>query len=190
MKKLMCDFDDVICDNKIIDMANEFLGTNFRFEDVGEGYDFSTVVSDEQKLKDLCEYIVTHNFYDGATLKKDCFEVLKELQEKHGYEIYICSACVVVWNEDLSGVVFKNKYDYIRKELPFVNPKNIIFTNAKGVVRGDVMIDDRATNLNGDFKVKLLFDCWYNAKLSEDELKSKNIQRVKNWQEIKKILTK
>ncbi len=190
MKKLMCDFDNVICDNKIIEMANKFLGTNYRFEDVGEGYDFSTVILDEKKLKDLCSYIAKHNFYTGATLKKDCFRVLKELQEKYGYEIYICSSCIFDGYEDISGIIFKNKYDYIVKKLPFINPKNFIFTSAKSVVSGDVMIDDRVKNLNGDFKVKLLFDCWYNAKYSQDKLKAQNIQRVSNWQEIKNILTK
>lgn len=188
MKKLICDFDDVICNNKIVDIANKFLGTKYNFEDVGEGYNFSTLVSDEKKLRDLYEYVVKNNFYIGATLKQDCFEVLKELQEKHGYEIYICSACIVIGHEDISGIVFKNKYDFIRKSLPFVNPKNIIFTNAKGVISGDVIIDDRLTNLNGNFKVKLLFDSWYNRKFTPDELKAQKVKSVNNWQEIKQLL--
>lgn len=190
MKKLICDFDDVICNNKIVDIANEMLGTNYKFEDVGEGYDFSKLVPDEKLLKKLCKKVLTSNFYKGATLKPDCKTILKELQEKHGYEIYICSACIVIGYEDISGIVFKNKYDFIRKQLPFINPKNIIFTNAKGVVGGDVMIDDRLSNLNGNFKTKLLFDCWYNRKFSKAELQAQNVQRVKTWKEIKKILIK
>lgn len=188
MNKLFCDFDDVICNNSIIKMANDFLGTNYKFEDVGEGYDFSALVPDKKKLKEAFKYVVTNNFYTGATLKQDCYEVLKDLQEKHGYEIYICSACIVQGFEDYCGTVFKNKYDYIRKELPFINPKNIIFTNAKGVVSGDVMIDDKLSNLDGNFKVKLLFDCWYNRKYTPDELKAQNVKKVTNWQEIKQIL--
>lgn len=188
MKKLFCDFDDVICNNSIIKMANNFLGTNFTFDDVGEGYDFSALVADKQKLKAAYEYVMTHNFYDGATLKPDCYDVLKDLQANHGYEIYICSACVVRGFEDLSGTIFKNKYEFIRKVLPFINPHNIIFTNAKGAVHGDVMIDDKLSNLDGNFKVKLLFDCWYNRKYSQDELKAQNVKKVSNWQEIKQIL--
>lgn len=72
--------------------------------------------------------------------------------------------------------------------MPFVNPKNIIFTNAKGVISGDAIIDDRLTNLNGNFKVKLLFDSWYNRKFTPDELNAQKVQSVNNWQEIKQIL--
>lgn len=32
MKKLFCDFDDVICENRIVDLGNEFLHTNYKFE--------------------------------------------------------------------------------------------------------------------------------------------------------------
>lgn len=188
MKKLICDFDDVICNNSIITLANKFLKTNYKFEDVGEGYDFSALVSDRRKLKKLYEYIVKKNFYIGATLKPNCFDVLKELQEKHGYEIYICSACIVIGLEDISNKVFYDKYNYIRSALPFVNPKNIIFTNAKGVVCGDVIIDDRLVNLNGNFKTKLLFDCCYNRKYTADELKAQGVKRVSNWQQIKELL--
>lgn len=188
MKKLICDFDDVICNNRIVELANEFLGTQYKFEDVGEGYDFSKLVTDKQQLFKLYEYLVKNNFYNGATLKPDCYDVLKELQDDFGYEIYICSACIVVGFEHLSGIVFKDKFDYIHKVLPFVNPKNIIFTNAKGVVQGDVIIDDRLVNLNSNFNVKLLFDCWYNKKYSKEELDAQNVQRVKNWKDIKQIL--
>ncbi len=184
----MCDFDDVICNNKIVALANKFLGTNYTFEDVGEGYDFSNLVTDKDKAREVCEYVLENNFYIGATLKPNCYNVLKELQEKYGYEIYICSACIVTGYEDMSGVVFKNKFDYICKALPFVNPKNIIFTNAKGVVGGDVMIDDRLTNLNGDFETKILFDCWYNRKFGADELKARGVHRAHDWLEIKDIL--
>lgn len=188
MKKLFCDFDDVICENRIMDLANEFLGTDYKFEDVKEGYDFSNLVSDKQQLKNMYRHVIESNFYIGAKIKKDCVETLKKLQGE--YEIYILSACLVVGFEDISGIVFKNKFDFICKTLPFINPKNIIFTSAKGVVAGDAVIDDRLVNLNGNFKTKLLFDCVYNKNISDDELKQKGIVRVHNWKEIEKVLTK
>lgn len=188
MKKLICDLDDVICNNNIINLANKFLNTNYTFEDVAEGYDFSKLVPDKQKLKQLYEYVITNNIYKNATLKNGCYEVLQELQEKHCYEIYICSAFVVKGFDYLSGCLTKDKYDFIRSALPFINPNNIIFTNAKGIVMGDVIIDDRMKNLDGNYKTKLLFDCWYNRKHSEQELTTQNIQRVCSWQDIKYIL--
>lgn len=188
MKKLFCDFDDVICDNKIVDLVNEFLHSNYKFEDLKEGYDCGSLVKDEKTLRELYKYITEKDFYVGATIKEDCVKTLKKLSSE--YEIYIISACLVVGFEDLSGIVFKNKFNFILKTLPFINPKNIIFTNSKGVAIGDVIIDDRMVNLNGNFKTKLLFDCDYNQKISDDELKQQNITRVKNWNDIEKVLLK
>lgn len=190
MKKLFCDFDDVICDNKIIDLMNEFLGTNYTFDDIGEGYDASNVVADDNRLRKMYEYVIEKNFYNGATLKKDAYEVLKNLQDNYGYEIYICSACVVVGYEYLSSKVYFDKFNFIYETMPFIKPKNLVFTNAKGVVSGDVMIDDRLVNLNGDFKTKLLFDCHYNRKYTDAELKDMGVTRVRTWKEIESILTK
>ncbi len=190
MKKLFCDFDDVICSNRIIELGNEFLGTNYKFEDIGEGYDYSKFVPDEKTQKELCKYIVEHNMYNGATLKKDCYKVLKYLQDKCNYEIYILSSCTVRGQEDICGLIFKDKYEYILKNLPFIKPKNIVFTSAKDVVSGDVMIDDRLSNLGGNFKTKILFDCCYNKKYSDEELNKLNVKRAQNWLDIKKSLKK
>lgn len=190
MKTLFCDFDDVICCNKIIELGNEFLGTNLTFEDVGEGYDYSKYVPESEKQTELCKYIIEHNMYNGSTLKKDCYKVLKYLQEKCGYEIFILSSCLVDGKEELCGQIFKDKYDYILKNLPFIKPRNIIFTASKHIASGDVMIDDRLSNLGGNFKTKLLFEACYNKKYSNEELKKQNVNRVKNWAEIKKLLEK
>lgn len=186
MKKLFCDFDDVICENRFVDLVNEFLHTNYKLEDLKEGHDCSDLVKDKETLRELYKFVTESNFYNGAKIKEHCIETLKKLSTE--YEIYIISACIVTGFEDLSGVVFKNKFNFIHENLPFINPKNIILTNAKDVVMGDAIIDDRMINLNGDFKTKLLFDCVYNQKISDEELKQKNIIRVKSWKDIEKVL--
>lgn len=188
MKTLFCDFDDVICENTFVDLINNFLNSNYKFEDLKEGYDCSEFVKDKKTLTELYKFVIENNFYNGAKLKPDCERVLKKLQSE--YEIYILSACLVEGYEDFSNVIYKNKYDFIRKELPFINPKNLIFTNAKNVVFGDVMIDDRMMNLNGKFKTKLLFDCVYNKKYSDKQLESLDIKRVRNWKDIEQVLLK
>lgn len=186
MKKLVCDLDDVICDNKIIELFNQYMGTNYTFDEIPEGYDFAPILNNPQKEREVSEFLINQNFYKDATLKPDCFRVLKKLQEEFGYDIHVCSACLMKGCEDISGIIFKQKYDFITKQLPFIKPHNIILTNSKDRVFGDVMIDDRISNLNGQFTTKLLFDCWYNRDV---EIKDSNIIRVKSWLDIENILT-
>lgn len=188
MKKLICDFDDVICDNKILDLLNEYMKTNFTEQDMTEAYTMDDLFDDQEKIKDAYRYVVDKNIYTGANLKEDAYDVLERMQEKYDYEIFICSACLINGYENLFGKVFMDKYNFITKVLPFVKPQNIILTNAKHVVTGDVVIDDRLINLQGQFKTKLLFDRFTNRQITDEELSNKNVIRVRNWKEIEKIL--
>lgn len=188
MKTLVCDFDDVICNNDIINIVNDYLKTNYTFEDIGEGYDMSTIIDDEQKRREIFQHVVKSNFYENATLKPDAYRVLENLQQNHDYQVVICSACLVDGYEELCRDVYFNKYNFIYQNLPFIKPCNIVFTNSKGVMKGDCMIDDRMSNLEGKFKTKLLFDCWYNRKFSDEELNAKGVKRVHDWKEIEQIL--
>ncbi len=191
MKKLFCDLDDVICENELVKYINKFLHTNYTFEEIPEGYIFDDSMIPSKKKRDkLADYIIKKDFYKHAVLKEGAYETLKRLQEERGYEIHICSACLMINREVQSGKIFHTKFDYITRALPFVNPRNIIFTNRKDACKGDVMIDDRLSNLGGEFETKLLFDCWYNRKYKAKELKEMGVTRVKSWSDIEKILTK
>lgn len=190
MKKIVCDFDDVICYNTMVDIVNKFLHTNYKMEDFIEGYDASSFVKDSKKLRALQKYILKKNIYKHATLIDGAAEVLKKLQEEHRYEIYICSACMLIGHEDISGPIFEQKYNYILKHLPFIKPQNVIFTSAKDMIHGDVMIDDRLVNLNGKFTTKILFETCYTKKLKKSELEKQGIVKVSNWKQIEKLLIK
>lgn len=190
MKTIVCDFDDVICYNKMVDIVNKFLHSDYKMEDFIEGYDPSSFVHDPKKMRALQKYILKKNIYKNATLIDGAYDTLKKLQEEYGYEIYICSACMLIGHEDISGPIFKQKYDYILKYLPFIKPQNIIFTSAKDMVYGDVMIDDRLINLNGKFKTKILFETCYTKKLKKTELEKQGINKVSNWKQIEKLLIK
>ena len=75
------------------------------------------------------------------------------------------------------------------RELDFLDPEKIIFTNSKNIFKADVQIDDRLPNLQGDVKIKLLFDAYHNRKISDEELIKNKVIRVKSWDEIEEILT-
>ena len=55
-------------------------------------------------------------------------------------------------------------------------------------VKGDVIIDDYFSNLKGDIPKKFLFDSYHNKEKTEEELKERGVQRVKDWQEVCDIL--
>ncbi len=100
-----------------------------------------------------------------------------------------CSAVTFRYKPEESAPYFKYKYDFLRKVLPFLNPKNFIFTSAKTMLDADVLIDDRPSNLMGEgIKTKLLFTAFHNKAISKDELDRLNFIRVNNWQEVERIL--
>lgn len=57
----------------------------------------------------------------------------------------------------------------------------------KTKIKYDIGIDDRVSNLENCDK-KLLFTEFRNKKLTEEELKNKEIVRVDNWLEVRKEL--
>ena len=86
-----------------------------------------------------------------------------------------------------------DKFDYIYKNFPFLDPKKFIFTSVKNIINADIQIDDRLTHLEGKAGVKILFPSYHNKELTEKELKRAGVIRAgleeaKAWREIEKIL--
>ena len=181
MKKMIVDMDDVITKTDYFVELEKYAGK--KLDRSYKGFHLEELLGDHKK--DFFDHFDEINFYNYATLMDDCYDVLKELSSK--YRIYICST--FTWKDALekSSTHLKNKYDYLYKNLPFINPNNYIFMTNKNLVKADIRIDDKIENLKNG-KTKLLFTAWHNSDYSDEFLKSKNIIRVNNWQEIKKIL--
>ena len=80
-----------------------------------------------------------------------------------------------------------NKYDFLIKNFPFLDPMNFVFVGNKSILKSDIKIDDKIENLvNGD--IKILFTAYHNKNISDEELKNQGIIRAKDWLDIKKIL--
>ena len=186
MKKIIIDFDEVICYNQFLQTYNEFFNTNKRLEDFDTFYIDSTIEDPEQK-KAFGEYVVKRNFYKGATTKFGAVEIIDELSEE--YEVYICTAYYMPYVRDLCGAVLQQKYEFIAKYMPNFNMARIIFTNSKSTVVGDIMIDDNLNNLlTNKAPQKILYTAQHNEKYTDEELRAYNITRVNNWREIRKLL--
>ena len=117
----------------------------------------------------------------------DVNEVLEKLSKE--YEIFIGTSYIIPEILDETSFLLPQKYDFLRKTLPFINPHNFIFLGNKSVLNCDIKIDDRLDNLDGA-KTKILFTAFHNKKISEKKLKKQGIKRVNNWKEIEQLLLK
>lgn len=184
MKKLIIDMDDVICGKGFIKMVNEFLGTDYEEKDAGSYYINDLIPQD--KFDDWVEYFTNKNAYDYVDLSENVQEVMKELNKK--YDIYIVTAFVFRDAKEFSGSHLKNKFDYLRKNLPFIEPEKYVFTTNKDIIDADIRIDDSMKKLNGKAEMKLLFTAYHNLNITDEELEREGMIRVNNWNEVKELL--
>ncbi len=186
MKKIIIDFDEVICDNEFMQSFNEFFNVDMKPSDF-ENYYIDASIEDPDTKRAFGEYLVQRNFYRGAKLKEGAAAVIEKLSKKH--DVYICTAYYMDYVRELCGKVIEQKYAFVAREMPNFNMKKILFTNSKNVVVGDIIIDDNLNNLlTNKSPQKLLFTSENNARYTEAELRAKNVQRVNGWQEIEKLL--
>jgi len=187
MKKVMIDLDGTIVEGGYLEVLNEYLGTNYTYDDVTDYFVEGLLPDEEGALEKYLDYFYNNiNVYDYTTIKPDAVEVIQKLSEK--YEIFICSAYLDKRVPEKSGVVTNNKHMFLLKTFPFLNPKNFIFTSRKDIVDCEIKIDDKVGNLKGLGEIKILIDGHHNKSYTEDDLKERGIQRVTTWKEVEDIL--
>ena len=183
MKRLMIDMDNCITDALFMDRINEFLGTNYKLEEQTE-FRLQKITGD--RIDEFWQFMKDKSFYDDAPLIKGAYKALEILNKK--YDLYIITAFIYPnSNPDISSNNLKFKYEYLRKNLPFISPKQYIFIEDKEIIQSDIAIDDRLKHLKSA-KTKILFDAWHNRNISDETLKEQGVIRVHTWKEIMKIL--
>lgn len=178
----MVDMDDVLTYGNFSKILEDYLGYKPDYDNI-KSYYIQDILGDKKddffsKFKDM-------DLYEKAVLLPDCYDVLKELSKY--YKIYICTD--YIWREivEYAGNNLKNKYKFLYEKLDFINPRNFIFTGDKSIINCDIKIDDREINLE-NASIKLLFTAWHNKDLTDEELERKNIIRVNDWKEVRKLL--
>ncbi len=185
MKKIMIDLDETICSPSYLKEVNKYLNTNYKYEDI-KTY-FVEDIIEEDKKQDFLDYFYQNvNVYDEAMILPDALGVIEKLS--HFYEIYIVSAFVDKRRIKESSIMAKYKYEWILKNMPFIDPKKIVLTGSKDIIMCDIKIDDKVSNLKGYGETKLLMDQLHNQKYSFEELTNMNIKRVYDWQQVEAIL--
>jgi 5'-nucleotidase len=183
-KRIMIDLDDVICNKGYLYLVNKFLNTNYEVDNF-KNYYIQDVIPKE-RIEEWNDFFAKNNMYDKAEFIDTAQESIRKLSEK--YEIFIVSAYFIKDNPIVSGKVLKDKFEWLSTNLPFISSLNFVFANNKEIIDCDIKIDDKLSNLDGHGEVKLLFDAYHNKNITDEELKSKNVQRVHNWKEIEDIL--
>lgn len=184
MKRLLIDMDDVICENGFIRMVNDFLGTKYKAEDANSYFVNDLIPVD--KFEAWVKFFEEKNVYDYVNIVKDAPEVIEKLNKF--YDIYIITAYIFRDKPEISGNQLKNKFDYLSKKLPFIDPEKFIFLSNKELIDADIRIDDSVDKLKGKAAMKLLFTAYHNKNITDDELKEKKLTRVNSWKEIEEIL--
>ncbi|MDD2376890.1 MAG: hypothetical protein PHD15_05370 [Clostridia bacterium] len=183
-KKLMIDMDDVICNGGFLHLVNKFTNKNYTLNDF-EKYFLQDIIP-ETKKEEWINFFANNNMYERACFIGSAFETIKKLNEQ--YEIFIVTAYLIKDGIQISGGVLEDKFNWLQKELPFINPCNYVFTDNKDIIDCDIKIDDKLSNLTGNAKIKLLFTAYHNKNLTDKELNKKNIKRIHTWEEIADIL--
>jgi len=190
-KKILLDVDEVICFSGYLEAINIFMGTNYKIDDFTEYY-LDNVAIPTNKKDDFINFLHNYNLYSHDKLLPNCYEVLSKLNDY--YDIYILSSCVDPTNIKGCGRVFKDKYDFLIRKLPFLDPNKFIFSGVKNIYKADIIIDDRLSNLNNnDIPIKILFPSYHNKDISKDDLDKLNIIRAGSswkdgWMELENLL--
>lgn len=179
--RIMIDMDDVFVKGGFLYLLNDYLKTNYKEDDFKDFY-MQDIVPNKEEFFD---YFFDKDMYEYAELCEGARESLEYLNKK--YEVYICTSYIFRDYPRRCANILSQKFNYLVKELPFLNPNNFIFITDKSLIKADVRIDDRIENLSVGSK-NILFTAYHNKNISNEELKEKGIVRANNWSEVIKIL--
>lgn len=185
MQKIMIDLDETICSPTYLEEVNKYMKTDYQYTDI-DTYFVEDIIPHLEREKFLDYFYENANVYDHAYVFPEAIEVIRDLCQV--YDVYIVSAFVDKRRPKESSIMAKYKYEWILKNMPFIDPKKIILTGSKHMIMCDIKIDDKVGNLKGYGETKLLLDHMHNRKYSFEELESLGIKRVHDWRQIRDIL--
>lgn len=189
-KTLLLDVDEVICFSGYLELVNEFLNTNYEIDDFKDYY-IDEVAIPKDRITEFNAFVHTKNKYLNPVVLPNAIDTIKRLNEV--LNIIICSSCINPLDIENSEKDFVNKFKFLMKSLPFLDPNSFIFTGQKNIFTADFQIDDRVCNLAGDVETKILFPSYHNKDITDEYLKQQGIIRAGldwryGWIEAEKII--
>lgn len=136
--KILVDMDSIIValTQKWLNLYNKDHDDTVTLEHL-KTWNVASHVKIGQKIND---YLYTEGFFLDVPAMEGAIETLKKIQDL-GHEVYIVSA------PSWPGNSASDKITWARKNLPFINKRDIFLCHHKHMVKGDVFIDDSPDNL-------------------------------------------
>lgn len=124
------------------------------------------------RLHVLESYMRSNDFFSNLQVMPHSQRVMERLQER--YEVYIATAAMEI------PTSFTAKFEWLKRNFPFIRPSHIVFCGDKGILRGDFLIDDNPRQLRRFRGEGILFSAPANAFVS-------GFRRVNDWSAVEKL---
>ena len=112
-------------------------------------------------------------FFLGLPAVEGAIEGVRALQGRH--EVLVCSSAMFVPH------AFAEKFSWLRRNLPFVDPAQLIFCGAKHVIAADVLVDDSEHHVQAFAGRGILFHAAIGAR-------DPHVERARDWRELLAML--
>ncbi len=166
---IFIDMDDVLADTygKHIELYNQEYSQNLTKDEFNGGEVWQNVPEEHQDS--IHRHVHEPGFFRSLDPIPGSIDVVEALSKKH--EVYIASAAMQFPNSLLE------KSEWLDEFMPFIDWQHRILCGHKYILRGDLLIDDRAYNLEKFKGETLLFTSPHNIHVN-------GYDRVFNWEEV------
>ena len=173
IQRIFIDMDYVICDN--LERFQEWYERDYGVriaDDQLRGKKYREAVPDEHR-EAVTGYPYLKGFHDELAPRPGSLQVVEALHKQ--YEVFIASAAM----EFPLSLIDKKKW--MAKYLPSIPWQRIIFCGSKDILKGDLLIDDNAYNLDAFDGAGLFFEAHHN-------LGQEGYDRVADWEAVRERL--
>lgn len=134
--RIIIDMDDVIVDyiGILIQDFNVKYGTSYSIEDCTSWY------LEDIFGENINEFIYFTGRFNDLPIKNNAVSHIKNIIDSGRYDVFIVTAC--------KPQGFMEKYNWVKKYMPFFIKDRLIPCSEKSAIWGDVIVDDKIANID------------------------------------------
>lgn len=175
--KILIDIDDTISNfcEILLRWLNLINNTHYKKEDV-DNWEWL-----RQKFINPWFPTEFEEFWNEIKIDKDAIECIENLS-KQGHEVYLITAS---FPNDMLGYKIRKTLSNFNQDL--INEKNVIVCYNKGLIKGDIRIDDGIHNLYNDGSLNILYSQPWNQNF-ENKIENPEIIKKNNWKDVADLI--
>ena len=175
--KILIDIDDTISNfgEVLLKWLNLENNTNYKKEDIDNWEWF------REKFNDPWKPTEYKKFWKEVKIDTDAIKCIENLIIK-GHEVYLVTAS---FPNDTLGYKIRKTLSNFNKNL--INRNNIIVCYNKGLIKGDIRIDDGIHNLYNDGSLNILYSQPWNQNF-KNSIENQSIIKKDNWKDIADLI--